>query len=757
MKTALLLADAIDARQFFTEALGPHVNLVLLDPPVEPDRASFDALFATWLRLVDIVVVDAVSLGESTRWALESLAGATLAEHQAVVVSLTTDQRSHYHLEPGWLTLAGTEDTDQTRRNLGTFLELRDTQSQLKRAHAVLGRQQAQNGNAAHHPGAPLVPAADLLRYRDALRNIGQVLGKNLNERALLAEFLNFVHELLGVGKLALFTRQYHNDLFTERLTLEDRQFAITSSHGIAPNVVEHLRLNLDFGVAGRLSREAALLRRATEADPLAPGHDPQIGREFDLLGAEVAVPMFDTDQLLGVLAFSGKVTGEPLANEELELVYHLLAQLAQAIRNLHLQAKLVGQQRFMGEVLAHAQSAVIVVGQDDRILCVNRRARRLLELGEGDLVGRRTTCLPPCVGDVLFEVLQTGEEIQQHEVNLPRNHRPLSVSATRFSMSLGDTEGLVAVALLEDLTEAKLQQAHERELADKEFFTRLAARLSHELKNSLVSIKIYAQLLPERYDDPEFRGQFRHIVASEVNRVDLLVQNLTFFTRPLVLVYEEINADELLDTCLRSITAEFAQKQLLHVVAFGQKAPASEPAIPVVTIKKIFSAPSGIEGDVIRLEQAFEHISRNALQSMPQGGRLTISAAEAEPKDFPDNQMPEGGGLRIDWQDNGEGIALDNLPHVTEPFVTTRNIGVGLGLTIVKRIIERHGGRLTIDSTLGVSTKVTLVLPRKAQPRPEDHLVEEAAPLTGNFNVPTYTPPRQNGTAHAPAKNSVH
>jgi len=271
---------------------------------------------------------------------------------------------------------------------------------------------------------------------------------------------------------------------------------------------------------------------------------------------------------------------------------------------------------------------------------------------------------------------------------------------------------------------------------------------LSHELKNSLVSIKIYAQLLPERYDDPEFRGQFRHIVASEVNRVDLLVQNLTFFTRPLVLVYEEINAEELLDTCLRNITTEFTQKGLLQVVAFGQKA-TGDQAIPVATIKKTFSVPNGIEGDVIRLEQAFEHISRNALQSMPQGGRLTISATEAEAKDFPENKLPEGGGLRLEWQDNGEGIALDNLPHVTEPFVTTRNIGVGLGLTIVKRIIERHGGRLMLDSTQGVSTKVTLVLPRKAQPQLEDHLVEEAAPATENFNVPNFTPPRPKATTH--------
>lgn len=727
MKTALLLADSNETRQFFTESIGRHVNLVVVEPPAVPTREKFDALFETWLRIVDAVLLDAVSLGQPTRWALEALSETPLAEHQAIAVRLNADQRNLYHLEPDWLTIADTETIDQVRQSLCTFLDLRDAQFKLKRANSALDRR-GKNGRADHSAATPLVPATELLRYRDALRNIGQVLGKNRDEQTLLSEFLHFARELLGVGKLALFTRQYHNDLFTEQLTLEDRHLTIASSHGIAPNVVEHLRLSLDFGIGDQLGREAKILRRAAVLDPLAPEHDLQVAREFQLLNVEAVVPMFDNDQLLGALAFSGKVTGEPLANEELELVYHLLAQLAQAIRNLHLQAKIAGQQCFMSEVLANAQSAVIAIGQDDRLLYVNRRARALLELGDGDLVGRDTHCLPPCVGDALFEVLQTGSEIRQREVNLPHTRRPLSVSATRFATSLGNGEGWVAVALLEDLTEAKLQQAHERELTDKEFFTRLASRLSHELKNSLVSIKIYAQLLPERYDEQDFREQFRHIVTNEVNRVDMLVQNLTFFTHPLALVCEKINLEELIDSCIQSAGAEFFQKRLLQVSVFGQKTSPAGHDLPVATIKKTFPAPVAIEADRIRLTQAFEHVIRNALQSMPKGGRLTISATEAAAADFPDNHLPEGGAVRIEWQDNGEGIPLELLPVVTDPFITTRNVGVGLGLTIVKRVIERHSGRLLLDSVSGSGTKIIMLLPRKAQAHPEDRLMEEYA-----------------------------
>jgi GAF domain-containing protein len=89
------------------------------------------------------------------------------------------------------------------------------------------------------------------------------------------------------------------------------------------------LRLSVDSGIGGYLAREARILRRNQVLDSLAFDYDPEIAREFEVLGTEVAVPIFDDDQLLGVLTFSGKITGEPLASEELELVYYLMAQPA--------------------------------------------------------------------------------------------------------------------------------------------------------------------------------------------------------------------------------------------------------------------------------------------------------------------------------------------------------------------------------------------------------------------------------------------
>jgi len=192
-------------------------------------------------------------------------------------------------------------------------------------------------------------------------------------------------------------------------------------------------------------------------------------------------------------------------------------------------------------------------------------------------------------------------------------------------------------------------------------------------------------------------------------------------------LVNEEIVLGDLIDACVKNITQEFSRKQIAHVMAVGEKAPEPAPAC-VVTVKKNFAHKfARLEGDRIRLMQAFEHVLRNAVQSMPHGGRLMISTVDALPVDLPGETLPAGGAVRIDWQDTGEGIALENLKRVTEPFVTTRNVGVGLGLTIVKKIVERHGGQLDVDSMLGRGTTISMVVPVKAQRHPDDDLLSES------------------------------
>src|SRR5205809_170901 len=124
MKTALLLTNSAGTQRLLTDIVGQHTNFVLVPPPAEPTREKFDALFATWLRLVDAVILDAASLKEAARGAIESLSGTTPREHQAVVVRASDAQRSLYAMASHWLTVSDTDTPEQLRQALGTFFEL---------------------------------------------------------------------------------------------------------------------------------------------------------------------------------------------------------------------------------------------------------------------------------------------------------------------------------------------------------------------------------------------------------------------------------------------------------------------------------------------------------------------------------------------------------------------------------------------------------------------------------------------------------
>jgi len=194
-------------------------------------------------------------------------------------------------------------------------------------------------------------------------------------------------------------------------------------------------------------------------------------------------------------------------------------------------------------------------------------------------------------------------------------------------------------------------------------------------------------------------------------------------------------------------VTQEFNRKQLVQVLGVGEK-PAEGSTLPVVTVRKTMGHKlAKVEGDKLRLMQAIEHVLRNALQAVPSGGRVSINTTDAVDGDLAaGGRLPAGGAVKIEIQDSGEGIALENLRRVTEPFFTTRNVGVGLGLTIVKKIVARHSGRLDVDSLLGSGTTVKIVMPVKAQPHPEDallqHLAKQAS-ATEEFGEPSVAPNR--------------
>src|SRR5207253_1587723 len=139
--------------------------------------------------------------------------------------------------------------------------------------------------------------------------------------------------------------------------------------------------------------------------------HDPEAQKEFELLGAQVAVPVLDRESVIGVAVFDGRITGEPLVNAELELIFHLLEQLGLAIKNIWLHDQLAANHQMLAEILRELSSACVVVNRDLAILHANKAARKYFAAAgrSGEL---EFSDLPQMLGAKIYQVLKTGSAL---------------------------------------------------------------------------------------------------------------------------------------------------------------------------------------------------------------------------------------------------------------------------------------------------------------------------------------------------------
>src|SRR2546429_8242771 len=234
---------------------------------------------------------------------------------------------------------------------------------------------------------------------------------------------------------------------------------------------------------------------------------------------------------------------------------------------------------------------------------------------------------------------------------------------------------------MTEQLRQSRAQLVQSEKLAS---IGQMAAAVAHGLRNPLASLRAAAQLARHRVDAPAAREQLDAIV-EQVDRLDLRIAHLLQFSRPAPFHPLREHVRALVDGALAGFTELLRQRK----VELALHAPDTLPDIQV---------------DPMRLEQALTELVSNALDAMPDGGRLEV-ATRAE-------SGSSGAGVVVEVTDPGRGLAPEILPNLCEPFFTTRPAVTGLGLAIAKRYVEEAGGRLDIASTVGRGTTVRIWLP---------------------------------------------
>ncbi len=397
---------------------------------------------------------------------------------------------------------------------------------------------------------------------------------------------------------------------------------------------------------------------------------------ELDRLGAEVVAPLLETGEVIGLLVLGPKRSGDPYFSDDADLLTTLANQSAVAIRNAQTHARVVQVNEELQKILGTIESGVVATGPTGRISLFNRAAERFTGVPAESARGQSLGQLPVPLAGALEATAHDGRPHSEIEFTLPDAAGQIVPLIYSTSPLLGPQgQPLGAVAVISDLSRLKELEQERRRAERLASIEAIASGLVHEIRNPLVGIKTFSQLLPSRGVEPEFRESFSRAVAREIGRIDDLLTRFRTLSAASRQTMEPLDITEPLRYTLELLRPQLEQRHIrLRQVADG--------------------APRPVLGNASQLEQLFLNLCLNAIEAMDSGGELTVRVAD----------LCEGGGttLLVEVSDTGPGIPEHLLGSIFDPFVTTKPSGTGIGLAICRGIADAHRAKLSARNNTG-------------------------------------------------------
>ena len=457
------------------------------------------------------------------------------------------------------------------------------------------------------------------------------------------------------------------------------------------------LRLSHSSPLADYLRAHAAPIAADTMGRRRAPPDLQAALKELNAVGIMLAVGLFYKRELRGILLLARRESGRIYSSADQDALQTMCHQMATALENAQLYTDLQNSKRYSETILDSLLSGVIAVDRERRITTFNREAQRITGLDANALLKKPVEALPPVLAQAFAHVFETGAEQSDIEAVLEGpddSEVPIRLGSTLFRGHQKQMMG--AIVLFNDMTRVKALETLVRRSDRLASIGTLSAGMAHEIKNPLVTIKTFTQLLPERYSDEDFRLTFSDLISHEVDRIDSIVNQLLHFSRPSKPLLEPRSLHDLVHASLRLVHEQLRQHGI-HLVT------------------DIDADLDIIHADFDLLTQALINFILNAIQAMAGSGTLTIATRNTAPvwAEAPKAAREEAPSfIRLDIQDTGCGIADETLTHIFDPFFTTKPEGTGLGLSVAHGIIIDHNGTLDVDSEPGVGTVFHLYFP---------------------------------------------
>jgi len=559
----------------------------------------------------------------------------------------------------------------------------------VKLLHSLLDRL-TRPGDAAPviAPAAPIPEPAsratlEPIRALEALRRFSGVLPHSLESDQLLKQFLLPLREIMGVNRAVVFLRKPGSAMGGHLFSQEDRALRAACAIGLDQVVLQRFALSLRTGIGAHMHRQGRILRaHGPEAQA-----NREIAKEFQLLGAQVAIPILDRESLIGVAVFDERLTGSPYTNDELGLVFHMLEEVGLAIRNSWMHGRLATNEAMVTDILGHLGSGCVVIGANLGTLHANSAARAIFLKDRPGKTMLEFADFPQQLGSVVFTALKTGVGCPPLHYQFPYAPGQTFTIEVRPFGSADAAGGQAALVRIEDVTEHERAKKLEIEASNLRLVKSMAEHLAHEIGNSLVPLSTHQQLIKESIGDPEFQDSLSHAMAGSVQRISRLANQMAFLAREW---QTEFN-DSVLVADL--IVEAFHDAHTFHP---GKK-------VAQLSFNKEL-APWRIPGDRAALKHAFSEIILNALQANPDDPNVSVKLRE---------ESSGSHRLDVEVRDTGKGFSTDGAQRAIEPFFSTRMVGLGIGLTVSRKIIESHHGSIDIaPSQQGESGVVRVSLP---------------------------------------------
>ncbi len=451
--------------------------------------------------------------------------------------------------------------------------------------------------------------------------------------------------------------------LLLDRMTGE---LYLRAAKDVDEDVVQNLHLHVDDSIAGRAVNTDRPVLICGERTKIATGYLVQA-----LLYLPLRVP---GRGVIGILGVANREAGRSFSERDVFLLSALADYAAIAIQNAGLYETVEVERAKLEAVLREAREAVVVTDESERILLCNAAAHVILGLGDTTLCGQPARTVLQHL--VLREMFADAREMEQ----AVRREVPLENGAT-FNAQLTPIEGVGYVLVMQDITHLK-----ELDRIRSEF----VATVSHDLRTPLTNILGYIELLPRAGPLTEQQQEFISRVRESMESITELIGDLLDIGRieaGFDLDMSPCNLAQVIEASVKNFRSQAREKK--QALRWEQP-----QALPLVN------------GNTHVLGQVMDNLISNAVKYTQEGGWVSVSAGA------------EDGYVIVRVADNGVGIPPAHQPYIFERFYRvkseeTANIsGTGLGLAIVKTAIEKHKGRVWVESKPGLGSVFCFVLP---------------------------------------------